>query len=43
MAITLGELAVRHGLELAGDPEATVTAVATLQAATPGTLAFFAK
>ncbi|TAK52952.1 MAG: UDP-3-O-(3-hydroxymyristoyl)glucosamine N-acyltransferase [Gammaproteobacteria bacterium] len=43
MAITLGELAVRHGLELAGDPEATVTAVATLQAATPGTLAFFAN
>ncbi len=43
MAITLGELAVRHGLELAGDPDATVTGVATLQAATPGTLAFFAN
>lgn len=43
MAITLGELAVRHGLELAGDPTATVTGVATLQAATPGTVAFLAN
>ena len=40
MAITLGELAVRHGLELAGDPELLVRGVATLAGATPGTLTF---
>jgi UDP-3-O-[3-hydroxymyristoyl] glucosamine N-acyltransferase len=40
MAITLGELAVRYGLELAGDPGLTVQAVASLTSATPGTLTF---
>ena len=40
MAITLGEIAVRHGLELAGDPEQLVHGVATLAGATPGTLTF---
>ncbi len=43
MAITLGELAVRHGLELSGDPEQTVHGVATLAGATPGTLTFCAN
>lgn len=42
MAITLGEVAVRHGLELAGDPDERVHAVATLAGATPGTLTFCA-
>lgn len=42
MAITLGELAVRHGLELAGDPEQSVHGLATLAGAIPGTLAFCA-
>jgi UDP-3-O-[3-hydroxymyristoyl] glucosamine N-acyltransferase len=40
MAMTLGEIAVRYGLELAGDPEQAVTGVAALAAATPGTLTF---
>ncbi len=40
MAITLGELAVRYGLELAGDPGQTVDGVAALATATPGTLSF---
>jgi len=40
MAMTLGEIAVRHGLELAGDPEQPVHGVATLAGATPGTLTF---
>jgi UDP-3-O-[3-hydroxymyristoyl] glucosamine N-acyltransferase len=40
MATTLGEIAVRFGLELAGDPAAPVRGVAALAAATPGTLAF---
>jgi UDP-3-O-[3-hydroxymyristoyl] glucosamine N-acyltransferase len=40
MAITLGELAVRYGLELAGDPGLTVQAVAALASATPGALTF---
>lgn len=40
MAITLGELAVRYGLELSGDPGLTVQAVAPLASATPGTLTF---
>ena len=40
MAITLGELAVRYGLELSGDPGLTVQAVASLTSATPGTLTF---
>lgn len=40
---TLGQLAVRFGLELRGDPEARVSGVATLQAARPGTVAFLAN
>jgi UDP-3-O-[3-hydroxymyristoyl] glucosamine N-acyltransferase len=40
MAITLGELAVRYGLELSGDPGLKILGVATLASATPGTLAF---
>lgn len=43
MGATLGELAVRFGLELHGDPEAVVHRVATLAAAGPGTLSFFAN
>ncbi len=38
--MTLGEIAVRYGLELAGDPGERVTGVAPLATATPGTLAF---
>ncbi len=40
MAITLGEIAVRYGLELAGDPGQSVHGVAALATATPGTLTF---
>ena len=40
VAITLGELAVRYGLELSGDPGLRIQAVASLTAATPGTLTF---
>lgn len=40
MAMTLGEIAVRYGLELAGDPGASVSGVAPLASATPGTLTF---
>jgi len=40
MAMTLGEIAVRYGLELAGDPDQRVHDVATLAAASPGTLTF---
>ena len=40
MATTLGEIAVRFGLELAGDPALPVHGVAALAAATPGTLTF---
>ena len=40
IAITLGELAVRYGLELSGDPGLTVRGVAALASATPGTLSF---
>jgi UDP-3-O-[3-hydroxymyristoyl] glucosamine N-acyltransferase len=40
MAMTLGEIAVRYGLELAGDPDQRVHGVATLATATPGTLTF---
>jgi len=43
MATTLGELAVRFGLELAGDPATQVTGVATLASAGPGSLAFLAN
>jgi UDP-3-O-[3-hydroxymyristoyl] glucosamine N-acyltransferase len=40
---TLGELAVRFGLELRGDPTLEVHAVATLQDARQGTLSFLAN
>jgi UDP-3-O-[3-hydroxymyristoyl] glucosamine N-acyltransferase len=40
MATTLGELAVRYGLELAGDPGLAIEGVAALAAATPGKLSF---
>jgi UDP-3-O-[3-hydroxymyristoyl] glucosamine N-acyltransferase len=43
MGTTLGELAVRFGLELAGDPALEVGSVATLQAAGPGSVAFLAN
>ncbi len=40
---TLGELAVRFGLELRGDPDLRVGAVATLQDAGAGTISFLAN
>ncbi len=40
MAMTLGEIAVRFGLDLVGDPSQTVAGVASLAGATPGTLSF---
>jgi UDP-3-O-[3-hydroxymyristoyl] glucosamine N-acyltransferase len=40
---SLGELAVRFGLELAGDPNTRVSHVATLAQATPGSLSFLAN
>jgi UDP-3-O-[3-hydroxymyristoyl] glucosamine N-acyltransferase len=40
MAMTLGEIAVRFGLELAGDPSQSVSGVASLAGATAGTLSF---
>lgn len=43
MPVRLGELAVRFGCELQGDPDATVERVATLQDAQPGTLSFLAN
>jgi UDP-3-O-[3-hydroxymyristoyl] glucosamine N-acyltransferase len=41
--VRLAELAVRFGCELRGDPGAEVERVATLQDATPGSLAFLAN
>lgn len=43
MAARLGELAVRFGLELRGDPDAVVHGVATLNDAGPGDLSFLAN
>ncbi len=40
---SLGELAVRFGLELQGDPDLRVSRVATLQNASPGTVGFLAN
>jgi UDP-3-O-[3-hydroxymyristoyl] glucosamine N-acyltransferase len=40
MAMTLGEIAVRFGLELVGDPDLVVDGVAALAAAGPGKLTF---
>lgn len=41
--VALGELAVRHGCELRGDPALVVDHVATLRSAGPGALAFLAN
>ena len=41
MSISLGELAVRFGCELVGDPSATISRVATLLNADPECLSFF--
>ena len=41
MALSLGELATRHGCELVGDPSASVSGVATLSNAGEGQLSFF--
>jgi UDP-3-O-[3-hydroxymyristoyl] glucosamine N-acyltransferase len=43
MAVSLGELAVRFGCELRGDPDVTVERVATLAHAGPGALSFLAN
>lgn len=43
MAAKLGELAVRFGLELNGDPDLTVDRVGSLAAAGPGSLSFLAN
>ena len=43
VSLSLGELAVRFGCELRGDPDARVTGVGTLANAAPGTLAFLAN
>jgi UDP-3-O-[3-hydroxymyristoyl] glucosamine N-acyltransferase len=40
---SLGELAVRFGLELRGEPDLRVSRVATLQHAAPGGISFFAN
>src|SRR5258705_7869534 len=39
----LGELAVRFGCQLRGDPQAGVETVSTLEAAGPGSIAFLAN
>jgi UDP-3-O-[3-hydroxymyristoyl] glucosamine N-acyltransferase len=43
MPVSLGELAVRFGSELRGDPDAAVDRVATLQDAGPGAVTFLAN
>jgi UDP-3-O-[3-hydroxymyristoyl] glucosamine N-acyltransferase len=43
MSIALGELAVRFGCELRGDPDVHIDAVAPLSSAGPGTLSFLAN
>jgi UDP-3-O-[3-hydroxymyristoyl] glucosamine N-acyltransferase len=43
MTVRLGELAVRFGCELRGDPDVVVERVATLQEAAPGSIAFLAN
>jgi UDP-3-O-[3-hydroxymyristoyl] glucosamine N-acyltransferase len=43
MSISLGELAVRFGCELHGDPDVKVESVATLSQAQPGAVAFLAN
>ena len=43
MGIALGELAVRFGCQLSGDPDVQVDHVAPLQSAGPGALSFLAN
>jgi UDP-3-O-[3-hydroxymyristoyl] glucosamine N-acyltransferase len=43
MSISLGELAVRFGCELHGDPQVAVDRVATLDSAQPGAVTFLAN
>jgi UDP-3-O-[3-hydroxymyristoyl] glucosamine N-acyltransferase len=43
MELSLGELAIRHGLELRGDPERRVCRVGTLQHAGPDAVSFLAN
>jgi len=43
MGIALGELAVRFGCQLSGDPDVMVDHVAPLQSAGPGALSFLAN
>jgi UDP-3-O-[3-hydroxymyristoyl] glucosamine N-acyltransferase len=43
MELSLGELAIRHGLELRGDPERRVSRVATLQHAGADAVSFLAN
>ena len=43
MTVTLGELAVRFGCELRGDPAATVDSVAALSQAGPRSITFLAN
>lgn len=43
MTARLGELAVRFGCELRGDPDVRIERVATLQEASPGSIAFLAN
>lgn len=43
VGMTLGQLAVRHGCELRGDPDSVVDRVATLTSAGPGSVGFLAN
>jgi UDP-3-O-[3-hydroxymyristoyl] glucosamine N-acyltransferase len=43
MSVALGELAVRFGCELRGDPDVRITAVAPLGSAGPGSLSFLSN
>jgi UDP-3-O-[3-hydroxymyristoyl] glucosamine N-acyltransferase len=43
MELSLGELAIRHGLELRGDPEQRIARVGTLQHAGPDAVSFLAN
>lgn len=43
MELSLGELAIRHGLELRGDPDRRVSRVGTLQHAGPDAVSFLAN
>jgi UDP-3-O-[3-hydroxymyristoyl] glucosamine N-acyltransferase len=43
MTVRLGELAVRFGCQLRGDPQAAVETVSTLEGAGPGSIAFLAN